>query len=145
MTYQTIQILLVEDNRDHIFFIKTAFEKISLNVEINYVLNGIEAIDYLYQKGKYSDKILPNFIFLDLNLPMKKGIDVLKEIKSSDKLKMIPVIILSTSQSEKDILDSYKLNANSYITKPSTFTGFLEIAESFENFWLKVAKIPGGK
>lgn len=145
MTHLPIQILLIEDNRDHIFFIKTAFEKISFKVEINYVLNGIEAIDYLYQKGKYSDKKTPDFIFLDLNLPMIKGREVLQEIKSSEKLKMIPVIILSTSQSEKDILDSYRLNANSYITKPTTFTGFLEIAESFENYWLKVAKIPGGR
>lgn len=144
MKYQPTQILLVEDNEDHIFFLKTAFDKGQYDVEINFVLNGIEAIDYLTQKGQYSDALIPDFIFLDLNLPKKNGREVLKEIKSSENLKMIPVIILSTSHSKKDILDCYKLNANSYITKPTNFSGFLEIAKVFGEYWLGIAKIPGG-
>ncbi len=143
MRYQPIQILLIEDNEDHIFFLKTAFERGSYNIEINYVLNGIEAMDYLAHKGKYSDTTLPDFIFLDLNLHKKNGREVLRDIKSNEKLKMIPIIILSTSHSKKDILDSYKLNANSYITKPTNFSGFIEIVRGFEQYWLGIAKIPG--
>ena len=106
------------------------------------VEDGIEALSFLNQEGKYADVPRPGLILLDLNLPRKDGRDVLAEIKSNGDFKRIPVVVLTTSQSEKDILKSYDLNANCYITKPIELDHFIKVVKSIEDFWMTVVKLP---
>jgi len=137
-----IEILLIEDNPGDIRLTKEALNEGKVLNKLHVVEDGMEALAFLNREGKYSDVPRPELILLDLNLPKKDGRDVLAEIKTSEDLKRIPVVVLSTSRSEEDILKSYDLNANCYITKPVDLVQFIEVVKSIEDFWLTVVKLP---
>jgi two-component system, chemotaxis family, response regulator Rcp1 len=139
---KTAEILLVEDNITDIKLIEEALREYKVNNNLYTVRDGIEALDFLYRKGKYEKAIRPDLIILDLNLPKKDGIEVLEEIKSDEELKRIPVVILSTSGAEPDIMRTYNLHANCYIQKPLGFNDFIEVVKSIEHFWLTAVKQP---
>ncbi len=109
---------------------------------LHLVVDGMEALDFLYQRGKHVNAVRPDLILLDLNLPKKNGMEVLEEIKEDPTLKYIPVVVLTTSSAEQDILESYKLHANSYMVKPVDFEQFVLVIKSIENFWLAAVKLP---
>jgi CheY-like chemotaxis protein len=140
--YDFISILLVEDSLDDINLIKVAFDECNFLNKMYVARDGAEALDFLYKRGNHVNAIRPDIVLLDLNLPKKSGREVLEQIKSDDDLKDIPVIILTTSKSEEDILNSYQLHANCYITKPVDFTRFIEIIKQLENFWFSIATLP---
>ncbi len=135
------EVLLIEDNKADIILIKKAFEKNKLNFSLTVKINGEEALDYLMDTNDSKEK-LPNLILLDLNLPKKNGFEVLQEIKTHNKLKKIPVIILTTSSAEEDISRSYELYANCYIVKPVKFGEFTDLIKSLKEFWLSYAQLP---
>lgn len=137
-----IEILLVEDNPGDVRLIEEALKEGKVRNILHVVGDGVEAITFLQKQGEYSEIPRPDLILLDLNLPKKDGREVLAEIKADDNLKRIPVVVLTTSQSEKDILKSYDLYANCYITKPVDLDKFLEVVKSIEDFWLTVVKLP---
>jgi CheY-like chemotaxis protein len=142
MKEKIIEILLVEDNDGDVELVLEAFKRSKIKNNITNVGNGIEAISYLRKEGKYKDLNRPDLVILDLNLPIKDGRWVLTQIKSNEDLNDIPVIIMTSSNSQKDILNSYKLNANCYITKPLDLEEFWKIMSSIEAFWLSTVKLP---
>jgi chemotaxis family two-component system response regulator Rcp1 len=137
-----IQILMVEDNPDDIELTVEALKDARVANHLTVVRDGEEALSYLRCRGKYAQAVRPDLILLDLNMPRKNGRDVLRDIKNDPKLKRIPVVILTTSQAEEDILHTYDLHANCYITKPVDFNQFLKVVRSIEDFWLTVVKLP---
>jgi len=137
-----IQILMVEDNPDDIELTVEALKDARVVNHLTVVQDGEEALSYLRCRGEYAQAVRPDLILLDLNMPRKNGRDVLREIKNDPKLKRIPVVILTTSQAEEDILHTYDLHANCYITKPVDFNQFLKVVRSIEDFWLTVVKLP---
>jgi len=137
-----IQILMVEDNPDDIELTVEALKDARVGNILSVVKDGEEALSYLHCRGKYQQAVRPDLILLDLNMPKKNGRDVLREIKNDPHLKRIPVVILTTSQAEEDILHTYDLHANCYITKPVDFNQFLKVVRSIEDFWLTVVKLP---
>jgi len=138
-----VKILLIEDNPGDIRLTQEAFKEASINTtSLEVVTDGVEALHYLYQEAPYESASMPDLILLDLNLPKLDGREVLQRIKSDDKLKKIPVIILTTSKAEEDILKSYNLHVNCYITKPIDFDDFFEIVQRIENFWIKTVVLP---
>jgi len=137
-----IQILMVEDNPDDIELTVEALKDARVGNSLSVVKDGEEALSYLHCRGKYQQAVRPDLILLDLNMPKKNGRDVLREIKNDPHLKRIPVVILTTSQAEDDILHTYDLHANCYITKPLDFNQFLKVVRSIEDFWLTVVKLP---
>ncbi len=141
-TGRPIEILLVEDNPGDVRLTREAFHEAKICNNIHVAVNGIEAMDYLHRAGAYADAARPDVILLDLNLPLKDGREVLAEIKQDPSLQRIPVVILSTSQAEQDILKSYALHANCYITKPVDLEQFITIVKSIEDFWFTVVKLP---
>lgn len=138
----TVQILLVEDNPGDIRLTIEALKEATISNQLNVVKDGVEALDYLRRKGKYGSSPVPHLILLDLNLPRKDGREVLAEIKTDESLKMIPVVILTTSEAEQDIIKSYKLHANCFITKPADLEDFIYAIRLIENFWFKLVKLP---
>jgi two-component system, chemotaxis family, response regulator Rcp1 len=138
-----IEILLVEDSPSDTALTIEALEAGKIANRLSHVEDGVEAIDFLKRRGKYAKAIRPDLIMLDLNLPRKDGREVLAELKSDPDLKIIPVIILTTSHSDEDILKSYQYNANCYITKPVDFEHFIGVVKSIEQFWLTVVTLPG--
>ena len=141
---KTIDILLVEDNEGDARLAKEAMRDSKIRNTLHHVGDGEEAMEFLYQKGKHADAPRPDLILLDLNLPRKDGRAVLEEVKTDENLKRIPVVILTTSSDEQDILRSYNLHANCYITKPIDLTQFLKVVQSIEDFWLTIVKLPKG-
>ena len=141
-TVKQIEILLVEDNEGDIGLVEEVFQEAKIMNNLNIAEDGEEAMLFLHKKGKFSNVPSPDIILLDLNLPGKDGREVLKEIKEDNELKRIPVVILTTSKAEEDILKSYNLHANSYITKPVDFDQFIRVIKSIENFWLDIVKLP---
>ncbi len=139
-----IEILLVEDNPGDVRLTQEALKEGKVLNKLHTVEDGIEALAFLNQEGKYADVPRPELILLDLNLPKKDGRDVLAEIKTNGDLKRIPVVVLTTSRSEQDILKSYDLNANCYITKPVDLDQFISVVRSINEFWLSIVKLPGG-
>jgi len=139
---QSIEILLVEDNPGDARLTQEAFKDGKVKNNLQVVSDGEEALNYLFNRGNYKDALRPDLIILDLNLPKKNGQEVLSEIKEDDNLKTIPVIILTTSKSEEDILRSYKLHANCYLTKPIDLKNFFDVVKSIEGFWLTLVKLP---
>ncbi len=137
-----IQILMVEDNPDDVELTVEALKDARVANHLTVVQDGEEALSYLRCRGKYAQAVRPDLILLDLNMPRKNGRDVLRDIKNDPKLKRIPVVILTTSQAEEDILHTYDLHANCYITKPVDFNQFLKVVRSIEDFWLTVVKLP---
>ena len=137
-----IEILLVEDSPGDVRLTREAFKDAKVHINLHVALDGAEAMDFLNRKGEHPNAPRPDLILLDLNLPKKDGREVLEEIKESPTLKSIPVVVLTTSASDADVLRSYKLHANCYITKPVGLDGFLEVVKSIDNFWLTVVKLP---
>jgi chemotaxis family two-component system response regulator Rcp1 len=137
-----VEILLVEDSPSDAALTVEALKAGKIANNLNRVADGVEALDYLRQRGKYAGAVRPDLVMLDLNLPRKDGRDVLRELKTDPSLKLIPVIVLTTSSADKDVLQSYELNANCYITKPVDFEHFIEVVKSIENFWLTVVTLP---
>jgi CheY-like chemotaxis protein len=136
------EILLVEDNPGDVRLTQEALKEGKLANNLNVANDGIEALAYLRGEGEYRDRILPDLILLDLNLPKKDGRAVLAEIKKDDTLMKIPVVILSTSADEADIMKTYKMHANCYITKPVDLQQFIDAVKSIENFWLTIVRLP---
>lgn len=139
---KSIEILLVEDNPADVRLTQENFKESKLRNNLNVVSDGEEALAFLRREGKFRDAVRPDLIVLDLNLPKKDGREVLAEIKSDDRLKRIPVVILTISDAEEDILKSYDLYANCYITKPLDLDQFGKIVRSIEDFWLTIVKLP---
>ena len=137
-----IEILLVEDNPGDIRLTTEALKEQKMYNNLNVVTDGVEAMAYLRREGKYSGAKRPDLVLLDLNLPKKDGREVLKDIKTDDNLKAIPVVVLTVSKSEEDILKSYNLHANCYITKPVDLVQFLKVAKSVQEFWFTMVKLP---
>ena len=137
-----IEILLIEDNAGDARLAKEALCDAKVRNNLSWVSDGVEGIAYLRREGKYEKALRPDLILLDLNLPRKDGREVLSEIKSDDKFKRIPVVILTTSQAEEDILKAYHLNANCYITKPVDLDQFMKVVKCIEDFWLTIVKLP---
>lgn len=137
-----IHILLVEDNEGDILLTTDALHEGKIKNTISIAKDGWEAIQFLEKKGKYKDEKTPDLVLLDVNLPKMNGHEVLKNIKSNDKIKHIPVIMLTTSSTEKDVFQSYQNHANCYITKPVELNDFLEVVTSIENFWISVVQLP---
>jgi len=135
-------ILLVEDNPGDAEFTREAFVECKVKSRIHVAEDGDEALDFLYRRGKFRDAVRPDIILLDLNTPRKNGKDVLKEIKQDSNLCDIPVVILTSSEAEQDIIKSYQLHANCYIIKPVDLEKFLEVIKAIENFWLQIVKLP---
>jgi len=140
-----IHILLVEDNEGDILLTKEAFEEAKILIKLSVVRDGKEAIDFLDKQGKYTAAEMPDMLLLDVNLPKKNGHEVLQYIKGNDMLKHIPVIMLTTSSSPKDINLSYNNYANCFITKPVDVNEFIGVITSIENFWISVVRLPGKK
>jgi two-component system, chemotaxis family, response regulator Rcp1 len=134
-----IQILLIEDNPGDIRLTQEAFKESTLSIVLNVATDGVEGINYLRKKPPYQDAPMPDLILLDLNLPKRDGREVLQEVKSDELLRRIPVVVLTTSTAEQDILKSYSLHVNSYINKPVDFDKFFEIIKRIEDFWLSTA------
>lgn len=139
---RAINILLVEDNPGDIRLTQEAFKDGRIQNELNVVMDGEEAINYLKKVDKYSTAKTPDIILLDLNLPKKDGREVLAEIKADPKLMLIPVIILTTSSAQSDIIHTYSNHANCYIMKPVDFNQFINVVRTIENFWLTIVKLP---
>jgi chemotaxis family two-component system response regulator Rcp1 len=137
-----IDILLVEDNPGDADLAREALEGGKLNNRLFVVGDGEAAMDFLYQSGAYADVPRPGLILLDLNLPRKDGREVLADIKAHKDLKRIPVVILTTSQSEEDVLKSYNLHANCFITKPIDLNQFIKVVRSIEDFWFSIVVLP---
>ena len=137
-----IEILLVEDNPGDVRLTKEALKEGRFANLINVVVDGFEAMAFLRREGKYANASRPDLILLDLNLPKKNGREVLAEIKADSDLKRIPVVVLTSSQAEKDIVATYNLHANCYITKPVDFEQFICVVRSIEDFWFAVVKLP---
>ncbi|ALF56365.1 response regulator [Nostoc piscinale CENA21] len=137
-----IEVLLVEDNPGDAELTRIALQDSKISINLNVVEDGVEAMAFLRKQDNYVRKPHPDIVLLDLNLPRKDGREVLAEIKSDDNLKRIPVVVLTTSQSEEDILKAYNLAANCYITKPVDFDQFVKIVQSIENFWFAIVKLP---
>lgn len=138
----TINILLVEDNPGDVRLTQEVFKEGKMCNNLIIVGDGEEAMNYLKKEGKYKDAVVPEIILLDLNLPKKDGRQVLAEIKADPVFKLIPVIVLTTSAAEQDILNTYANHANAYITKPVDFDQFMNVIRSIENFWLSIVKLP---
>lgn len=137
-----IDILLVEDNPGDADLAREALEGGKLNNKLFVVGDGEAAMDFLFNAGEYGNAPRPDLILLDLNLPRKDGREVLADIKANHDLKRIPVVILTTSQSEEDVLKSYNLHANCYITKPIDLKQFIKVVRSIEDFWLSIVVLP---
>ena len=137
-----VDILLVEDNPGDVRLTQETFKETKLLNRLHVVEDGAEAIAFLKRKGKYADAPRPEVILLDLSLPKKNGFEVLAKIKPDRDLRRIPVVILTTSKAQKDIIRSYDLNANSFCTKPIDLYQFVKILKSIAHFWLTVAKLP---
>ncbi|MFC1491578.1 response regulator [Nitrospinota bacterium] len=137
-----IEILLVEDNPGDVRLTKEALNTVKFSNKIHVVWNGEEAMAFLRREGEFSDAPRPDLILLDLNLPRKDGRDVLSEVKVDEDLKRIPVVILTTSSAEEDILKTYDLYANCYVTKPVDLEQFIKVLKAIDEFWLTIVKLP---
>jgi CheY-like chemotaxis protein len=144
VTSRSIEILLVEDNPGDVNLTRIALADREINVNLSVVADGVEAIDFLKRQGLYAQAVHPDLILLDWNLPRKDGREVLIEIKADERLQRIPVVVLTTSQAEEDILRAYDLHANCYITKPLDFNQFVHIIQSIEDFWFTIVQLPPG-
>ena len=141
-TMNHIDILLVEDSPADVLITREAFEEFRLTNTLHVVEDGVEALAFLNQKGKYASAPHPDLILLDLNLPRKNGREVLAEIKADPRFKSIPVVILTTSHSEQDVLQAYDHYANCYIVKPVGFENFVEAMKTIRQFWFSVVTLP---
>jgi len=142
---KTIPILIADDDDEDRMLVQDAIEESRLPNPLHFVVDGQEVMDYLLNIGKFSDKEkypAPGLVLLDLNMPKKDGREVLREIKNTKSLRSIPIIVLTTSKAEEDILRTYDLGVNSYITKPATFNGLVEIIRNLGKYWFEIVSIP---
>ena len=139
---RVVEVLMVEDSPTDVLMAQEALEQAKILVNLHVVEDGVEAMLFLRKHGKYGNVPRPDIILLDLNLPRKDGREVLAEVKSDDGLKIIPVVVLTTSKADEDISKSYGLHANCYITKPVGFTRFAEVVNSIEHFWFTIVTLP---
>ena len=135
-------ILMVEDNPADVRLTQEAFRNGRIHNSLNVAKDGVEAIDYLHRRGRFHDAPRPDLILLDLNLPRMNGREVLAEIKADPSLMRIPVVVLTTSRAENDVLKTYNLHANCYVVKPADLDEFVDVVKSIEHFWLKAATLP---
>ena len=141
---RVINVLLVEDDPGDVLMTREAFEEY-LHNRLDVVSDGSEALSYLRREGEYADAPRPDLILLDLNLPRRDGREVLAEVKADESLRHIPVIVLTTSQADEDVLRSYQLHANAYVTKPVDFDGFIEAIRQIDHFFVTVVQLPTGE
>ena len=137
-----INLLLVEDNPGDARLTKEALRDGKININLTHVINGVQAMAALKKQDEFADMPRPDIVLLDLNLPLKDGLEVLKEMKSSPDLSTIPVIVLTTSSNEQDVLKSYELKANCFISKPVDFDSFVHVIKSIDDFWFSIVKLP---
>jgi len=137
-----VEILLVEDNPGDVRLTREALKEAKVINNLTVLKDGVEALAFLRQQGPYGGAVIPHLILLDLNLPKKDGREVLAEIKTDEKLKRIPVVVLTTSQDEQDVFKSYNLHANCYVTKPVDLEQFMTVVKSIEDFWLGIVMLP---
>jgi CheY-like chemotaxis protein len=137
-----VHVLLVEDDPGDVLMTQEAFEHHRIRNPLHVVTDGAAALRFLRREGEYTDATKPGLILLDLNLPLVNGREVLAEIKADEQLRRIPVVVLTTSQAEEDIVRSYNLHANAYITKPVDFTRFMEVIRQIDNFFITVVRLP---
>ncbi len=137
-----IEILLVEDNPGDMRLTKEALKEGKVYSNLHWAKDGVEALEFLQQEGKFADAPRPDIILLDLNLPRKDGREVLSVIKNDERLRNIPVVVLTTSKAEEDVLKSYALHANCYVTKPVDLEKFIVVVQSIDKFWLTVVTLP---
>ena len=137
-----IEILLIEDNPGDVRLIEEVLREVKVRNSMSVIGDGIEALAFLHKQGRHAHVPSPGLILLDLNLPGKNGFEILQEIKQDKQLKHIPVVVLTTSQSEQDIVKSYNLYANAYIPKPVGLEQFLDVVKAIEGFWLEIVKLP---
>jgi CheY-like chemotaxis protein len=142
ISYRPIEILLVEDNPGDAKLAMVGLKESKIKNNLAWVKNGVEAMDYLNKTVEFKDAVRPDLILLDLNMPKKNGTEVLAEIKADDNLKRIPVVILTVSKAEEDILKSYNLHANCFVTKPIDLEQFIHVVQSIEEFWFAIVKLP---
>ena len=135
------RILLVEDNPGDIRLTQEALKESQMEIHLDVVSDGEQAIEFLTKRGKYAESHRPHIILLDLNLPKKNGIEVLKEVKANDSLKKIPIIVLTTSDADHDVTKAYSLHANCYILKPVDFDDFARVIKLVETFWFKTVQL----
>lgn len=141
----SITILMADDDRADRMMAEEAMEEAKLINDLRFVVDGQELMEYLRREGKYDDPSIsprPGLILLDLNMPKKDGRKALEEIKADEDLKRIPVVVLTTSKAEEDVLRSYDMGSNSFITKPVTFEGLVEVMRSLSNYWFEIVKLP---
>ena len=139
---QPIEVLLVEDDPGDVLLIREAFDFNKVHNNLNVVSDGEQALDYLRGTGDYTGRIRPDLVLLDLNLPRKDGREVLGEVKSDPDLRTIPIVVLTTSEAEEDVLKSYQLHANAYVTKPVDFERFVSIVRQIDDFFVSVVRLP---
>jgi CheY-like chemotaxis protein len=139
---QPIEVLLVEDDPGDVLMTREAFEEHKVRNRLHVVNDGVDALAYLRNEGEYADAPRPDLILLDLNLPRVDGREVLSEIKNDDSLRHIPVVVLTTSQADEDILRSYQLHANAYVAKPVDFENFISVVRQIDQFFVSVVKLP---
>jgi CheY-like chemotaxis protein len=145
MNAHPITVLMAEDDAEDRMLVKDAWEESMLNNDLRFVEDGEELMEYLSHRGKYSDPAQaprPGLILLDLNMPRKDGRAALEEIKQDEELKGIPIVILTSSKAEEDIIKSYDIGVNSYITKPVTFDKLVEVLKTLEKYWLEIVELP---
>jgi chemotaxis family two-component system response regulator Rcp1 len=144
MPGRPIEVLLIEDSEADVRLTIEALKEAKVQNRLWVVEDGVEAMAFLHKEGKFSDAPRPDLVLLDLNLPRKDGRQVLKEVKSDPELRKIPVVVLTISKAEEDVLKAYDLHANCYINKPVDFNRFMEVVRAIEGFWLRVVKLPNG-
>jgi chemotaxis family two-component system response regulator Rcp1 len=144
-TAPPVEILLVEDNPGDVRLTQEALKEGKVYNNLHWAKDGVEALEFLKRQGKHAKAPRPDIILLDLNLPKKDGREVLAEIKEDSRLRRIPVVVLTTSKAEEDILRTYDLHANCYITKPVDLEQFISVVRSIDDFWLSVVRLPSGE
>jgi CheY-like chemotaxis protein len=142
--YQLVDVLLVEDDAGDVLMTREAFEHYKIRNALHVVTDGEQALQFVRRQGSFAGAPRPGLIMLDLNLPRRDGLEVLAELKADPELRVIPVVILTTSQAEEDIIRSYALHANAYVTKPVDFERFIEVIRQIDNFFITVVKLPRG-
>ncbi|MFC7761667.1 response regulator [Catellatospora bangladeshensis] len=141
-TDRPITVLLVEDDPGDVLMTREAFEEYKMRNTLHVVSDGVEALAYLRREGEFADAVMPDLILLDLNLPRRDGRQVLAEIKNDPELCRIPVVVLTTSQAEEDVLRSYQLHANAYVAKPVDFERFISVVKQIDDFFVSVVRLP---
>jgi CheY-like chemotaxis protein len=140
--HKTIDVLLVEDDPGDVLMTREAFAENKVANRLAVVSDGVSALEFLRKEGEYADAPTPDLVLLDLNLPRKDGREVLAAMKSDDELRRIPVVVLTTSEAEEDVLRSYSLHANAYVTKPVDFERFIDVVRQIDDFFVSVVRLP---